>query len=53
MMKKLTLDVESLEVQSFDVAGADPARGTVMAHSGFTRCGNLTCLLSLCDCAAQ
>ncbi len=51
-MNKLTLDVESLEVQSFAVAAADPVRGTVMAHSGFTHCGNLTCLLSLCDCAA-
>jgi hypothetical protein len=52
IMNKLTLDVESLEVQSFAVAAADPVRGTVMAHSGFTHCGNLTCLLSLCDCAA-
>lgn len=51
-MQKLKLDVEALEVQTFAVAGAEDARGTVMAHSGWTHCGNLTCLLSLCDCAA-
>lgn len=52
-MQKLKLDVEALEVQTFAVAEEDGARGTVLAHSGFTHCGNLTCLLSLCDCAAE
>lgn len=52
-MQKLTLNVEALEVQTFAVASAEGERGTVMAHSGWTHCGNLTCLLSLCDCAAE
>jgi hypothetical protein len=52
-MKKLRLDVESLEVQTFAATDADDARGTVLAHSGWTRCGELTCLLSLCDCTAD
>lgn len=52
-MRKLKLNVEALEVQTFAVASADGERGTVMAHSGWTHCGNLTCLLSLCDCAAE
>ncbi len=33
-MKKLTLDVEALEVESFDVAEPQPSRGTVMAADG-------------------
>lgn len=50
-MKKLTLDVEMLEVESFPVAGDEDERGTVVAHSGWTQCGGVTCLLSLCpDC---
>jgi len=52
-MKKLTLDLETLEVQSFAASAQAAGRGTVMAHSGWTHCGNLTCLLSLCDCAAE
>lgn len=52
-MQKLKLDVETLEVQTFAVAAAETSRGTVVAHSGWTHCGNLTCLLSLCDCAAE
>lgn len=52
-MKKLKLNPEALEVQSFPVSAAEGERGTVMAHSGWTHCGNLTCLLSLCDCAAE
>lgn len=51
-MQKLKLDVEALEVETFPVAAGADDRGTVMAHSGWTHCGNLTCLLSLCDCAA-
>jgi hypothetical protein len=52
-MQKLKLDIEALEVQTFAVADEDRARGTVVAHSGWTNCGGLTCLLSLCDCAAE
>ena len=52
-MQKLKLDIEALEVQTFTTAHDDHARGTVVAHSGWTHCGNLTCLLSLCDCAAE
>ena len=50
-MTKLKLDLDALEVQTFSVAGGDDERGTVMAHSGWTHCGNLTCILSVCpDC---
>jgi hypothetical protein len=50
-MKKLALNVDALEVQSFPVSADAGERGTVMAHSGWTNCGELTCLLSLCpDC---
>lgn len=51
-MKKLTLDIETLNVQTFETAEDDAERGTVLAHSGWTNCGGLTCLMSLCpDCA--
>lgn len=50
-MKKLTLDLDALEVQSFTPSAERAERGTVMAHSGWTNCGGLTCLLSVCpDC---
>ncbi|HEY0025171.1 MAG TPA: hypothetical protein VGB24_19815 [Longimicrobium sp.] len=50
-MKKLKLEMESLNVQSFAVAAEDAEQGTVMAHSGFTNCGGITCIMSLCpDC---
>ncbi|HZG43673.1 MAG TPA: hypothetical protein VEY93_11960 [Longimicrobium sp.] len=50
-MKKLKLDIETLNVQSFAVAADDAEQGTVMAHSGFTNCGGITCIMSLCpDC---
>jgi hypothetical protein len=52
-MQKMKLDLEKLEVETFPVAAGTDERGTVMAHSGWTHCGNLTCLLSLCDCAAE
>jgi hypothetical protein len=51
-MQKLKLDLEMLKVETFGTAAGADERGTVMAHSGWTQCGNLTCLLSLCDCAA-
>jgi hypothetical protein len=50
-MRKLKLDVETLKVQTFAAASDGDERGTVVAHSGWTHCGNLTCILSLCpDC---
>lgn len=50
-MKKLTLDIESLEVQSFTASADAAGEGTVVAHSGWTNCGGVTCLMSLCpDC---
>jgi hypothetical protein len=50
-MRKLKLDVETLEVQSFAASHEDDERGTVVAHSGWTNCGGLTCIMSLCpDC---
>ena len=52
-MQKLKLNVEELQVETFPLAAGEDERGTVMAHSGWTHCGNLTCLLSLCDCAAE
>jgi hypothetical protein len=33
-MRKLSLQVESLEVESFQTAPMPPARGTVLAHGG-------------------
>ena len=32
-MRKLELKIEDLAVESFNTAGADPARGTVHAHN--------------------
>jgi hypothetical protein len=50
-MKKLALNLDTLEVQSFTASPDARERGTVVAHSGWTNCGDLTCLLSLCpDC---
>jgi hypothetical protein len=50
-MQKLKLNIESLNVQTFEVSADEGERGTVVAHSGWTNCGGLTCLMSLCpDC---
>lgn len=50
-MKKLTLNLETLHVQSFTASADAEERGLAMARSGWTNCGDLTCLLSLCpDC---
>lgn len=35
-MNKLKLRLESLEVESFSTHAAEPSRGTVLAHSGFS-----------------
>ena len=45
-MKKLTLDVEALEVESFQTATPQPQRGTVIAADGRTLppyCVTFTC----------
>lgn len=50
-MKKLRLNPESLNVQSFTASAGSEERGPAMARSGWTNCGDLTCLLSICpDC---
>jgi hypothetical protein len=50
-MQKLKLNLEMLKVETFPVADGADERGTVVAHSGWTHCGGLTCLMSLCpDC---
>lgn len=50
-MQKLKLDLDSLTVETFPVAADEDERGTVVAHSGWTQCGGITCILSLCpDC---
>jgi hypothetical protein len=50
-MQKLKLNLEMLQVETFPVADGADERGTVVAHSGWTNCGGLTCLMSLCpDC---
>lgn len=50
-MQKLKLNLEMLKVESFPVVDGADERGTVVAHSGWTNCGGLTCLLSVCpDC---
>ena len=41
-MRKLTLDVEQLEVESFSTGGADAANGTVHAHN-HTRGNHVSC----------
>lgn len=42
---------ESSSSGTFEVATGDAEQGTVVAHSGFTNCGGITCLMSLCpDC---
>jgi hypothetical protein len=38
-MKKLTLDVESLAVESFAAGAGMPARGTVQPHDAFAPTG--------------
>jgi hypothetical protein len=42
-MKKLKLDLNSLQVASFETASAEPARGTVQGH-------DFTQLADTCDC---
>jgi hypothetical protein len=45
-MKKLTLDVEALAVESFHPAGPQPSRGTVIGADGSTippYCFTFTC----------
>lgn len=50
-MKKLALNLETLNVQSFTATAEAEERGPAMARSGWTNCGDLTCLLSVCpDC---
>jgi hypothetical protein len=47
-MKKIRLDVDALRVESFGTTKEEGARGTVLAHSGWsacpTGCGEWTCL---------
>jgi hypothetical protein len=48
-MRKLKLDIDHLEVQSFETAGTPEARGTVRGHisyncnTQFAGCSNNTC----------
>jgi hypothetical protein len=48
-MKKMSLKVEDLAVESFDTSGAQPPRGTVVAHDSetdlvsCTSCGQTYC----------
>lgn len=44
-MRKLTLGLEALQVESFDTGAGGGERGTVVAHddSGYT-CGGDTCM---------
>lgn len=43
-MKKLVLNIEQLEVASFETAQAAEERGTVVAHTGYWFCfGTLVC----------
>ncbi len=50
-MRKLKLELESLEVETFPVSDGEKEAGTVIAHSGWTNCGGVTCIMSLCpDC---
>lgn len=43
-MKKLRLEVETVRVESFVVAGREPVRGTVRGHESYEdTCHNTTC----------
>ncbi|HEX8904800.1 MAG TPA: hypothetical protein VF771_08170 [Longimicrobiaceae bacterium] len=50
-MKKLALDIDTLRVESFEVAAAAPTRGTVRAHDGTWGETCVTqCVTGPCDC---
>ena len=46
-MKKLTLDLDSLEVESFQTADSQPARGTVIGADAFLT-GPANCVTVSC-----
>src|SRR5688572_26990042 len=57
-MKKLRLELDALEVESFDVARTEPSTGTVHGHATATQCntspdrtcaGYQTCDYKSCD----
>jgi hypothetical protein len=45
-MKKLSLRLEELAVESFDTAGPEPRRGTVQAYDSYDSPGYTGCKLS-------
>ncbi len=48
-MKKIALDVETLSVESFELAGSEPVvRGTVQAHEGLLATGGRSCYRTAC-----
>lgn len=55
MRKKLKLDLDSLEVQSFATADAPEGRGTVRGHGGqpCTYWGSCACATGYWDCTTS
>jgi hypothetical protein len=49
-MKKLSLDVDALAVQSFETAPAEPGRGTVLGREAAFRSLGLTECNTACRC---
>lgn len=48
-MKKISLEVETLSVESFEVSGDAPvARGTVQAHEGLLATRGQSCYRTYC-----
>jgi len=53
-MKKLALDIETLEVTSFATgAGAQAARGTVQGHARTMACTGITLCDTFCNASLQ
>jgi hypothetical protein len=50
-MPKLTLDVEVLNVESFEIAGADAGRGTVRAHDATRLADSCGCPIHTDGCS--
>lgn len=53
-MKKVTLNIDALRVESFEVAGPERTGGTVRAHAHllFGQSIRTQCVTGICDCVA-
>lgn len=48
-MKKLSLDLDALAVESFETDGAEPMRGTVRAHGDSRDCSYWSPMYTFCN----